>query len=306
MTPVPILVLGIQRSGTTFAANLLAAHPQISAVTDRRHQGVHESVFFSHYARIFGDWSDPEARAAAVAEFLRSDYFILCQADPAATRAAMLAAPTAGAAFRSVMQDLAQRSGALAWLEKSPHHTLLAEAIAAELPDAVFLCLTRDTAALVRSRLWSFGRVPPAYPARAALILKACASNVFHDRYLAGLTQRLGSARVCHLRYDRLQADPDAALDPLLHQLGLRPLAGRRPAFAPNSSFGSEAQRRAALGTTDLALIHLFTALARMLPQILLRALQRRLSRNRPAEFPHWVRTPEISGDFDARPAKGS
>ncbi|MFZ1468778.1 MAG: sulfotransferase [Paracoccaceae bacterium] len=304
-SPVPILILGIQRSGTTYAANLLAAHPEIAAVTDARHQGVHESVFFSHFARMFGDWSVTENRDAAVAEFLRSDYFVLCRADAAETRAAMLLAPTAAEAFRRVMDAVATRAGAKAWLEKSPHHTLLADRIAADLPDAQFLCVTRETEDFIRSRLWSFGRVPPPYPRRAALIAKACASNVLHGRYMAGLTRRLGPARVHHIRYDQLRRDADVALDPLLCQIGLRPQAGRRPAFAPNSSFANAAERHAALSRADRVLIRMFDLAMRALPQPLLMMLQRRIADTRPMAFPQWVRTPAIAGARDIEAGKG-
>lgn len=303
--PAPIFVLGIQRSGTTFAANLLAAHPAIAAVAAARHRGVHESVFFSHFARVFGDWSDEASRSAAVGAFLQSDYFVLCDLDAKVIGPGMQAAPTPGAAFRLVMDALALREGAGAWIEKSPHHTLLADDIARDLPEAHFLCITRGMEDFVRSRLWSFGRRPPGYPRRALLIARACASNAFHDRYMKGLARRLGPGRVHRLTYAALKADPDLALDPLLRGLGLPPLAGRRPAFAPNSSFADEAARKAALTGTDRALIALCTGLVGLVPQPLLQALQRRLSRRRPAEFPQWVRTPEIAGLAAAR-TKGS
>ncbi|MEX0303588.1 MAG: sulfotransferase, partial [Leisingera sp.] len=38
-TAIPVFVLGLQRSGTTLAANLLAAQPGIAAVAAKHHQG---------------------------------------------------------------------------------------------------------------------------------------------------------------------------------------------------------------------------------------------------------------------------
>lgn len=294
--PVPLFILGLQRSGTTFAANLLAAHPQIAAVAHARHRGVHESVFFSHFARLFGDWSETGARAEAVAAFLDSDYFRLTGLDAAATGAAMQAAQTPGAAFRQVMDTLAQQGGRRVWIEKSPHHTLLAAEIADMLPDAHFLCIARETADFTRSRLWAYGRQPPRYPGRARVILRACLSNAFHQRFMAGLPVRIGANRVHAVGYAALARDPDAALAPLLSALGLAPLAGRRPDFAANSSFASAASRAAALGRSDRALIAAGAALAGAVPQPLLAALQRRAARRRPRAFPAWVRTPDISG----------
>ncbi|MEZ5911952.1 MAG: sulfotransferase [Paracoccaceae bacterium] len=112
--PVPVFVLGIQRSGTTLAANLLAAHPEIAAVVAARHQGVHESVFFSHFARVFGPWQNNEARARAAEAFCRSDYARLAGQCGAECEAAMRAAPSPEAAFRAVMDRLAREQKARA------------------------------------------------------------------------------------------------------------------------------------------------------------------------------------------------
>lgn len=241
MPRVPIFVLGMQRSGTTFAANLLAAHPEIAAVTAPQHQGVHESVFFSHFARLHGDWQNPAAKARALAGFFQSDYFLLTGLK--ATDFAGPPAQDAASFFRNVMDQYAARSGARAWVEKSPHHTLLADHIAAAFPDARFVCLIRDPVDLLASRLWSYGRAPPSYPRRAATVLQACASCVFHSRFLMDFGRRLGTDRVFCIDYATLKANPEAALAEVLSSCGLQPLAGLRPAFRPNSSFASQADR---------------------------------------------------------------
>ena len=288
-SPTPIFVLGIQRSGTTFAANLLAAHPQIAAVTAERHQGVHESVFFSHFARVYGDWSDAVARRKAVAGFLTSDYFRLTGLDPAFPD---IANPEdAPGYFRAVMDAFAAKRGALAWVEKSPHHTLLADNIAAALPEARFLCVTRATADLLASRLWSYGRTPPPYPQRAATILRACTSNVFHSRFLADFVARLGPSRAFLVEYSALQADADAALAPLLKACGLAPQNGHRPEFRPNSSFSAARTRATALTLTDRLIARMATRAAKAVPLWLLSRLQARQSARRPQDFPKWVWT---------------
>lgn len=289
VAPVPIFILGIQRSGTTFAGNLLAAHPDIAAVTAERHQGVHESVFFSHFARVHGDWSAPEARAKALAGFLASDYFRLTGLDPALP--GIVAGADPAAFFRAVMERFAFAQGARAWIEKSPHHTLLADRIAAALPEARFLCVTRNTADLLGSRLWSYGRVPPAYPRRALTIATACASNDFHARFLGVFARRVGPQRAFSVDYAALKADPDAALAPLLSACGLPGLAGRRPAFRPNSSFSAALPRSRALTRTDRLIAEASALAAQAVPMWLLARLQARRAARRPAEFPSWVWT---------------
>ena len=76
-SPMPLFVLGAQRSGTTWTANLLAAHPQVAAVQSDDHFGIHESIFFSHFARAFGDLDDDANFDRFVAQFVTSDYYVL-------------------------------------------------------------------------------------------------------------------------------------------------------------------------------------------------------------------------------------
>lgn len=288
-TPRPLFVLGLQRSGTTLAANLLAAHPDIAAVTAERHRGVHESVFFSHFARIYGDWNDPDARARAVQAFLDSDYFLLTGLARDSAINDGMAAAQPGDFFRAVMDALAQRLGRIAWVEKSPHHTLLADEIATALPDACFLCVRRDSADLLRSRLWSYGRVPPPYPRRAAALLRGCASNRFHIGQMEAFARRVGPKRALFVDFDALRADPDAALAPFLEAAGLATLGGARPAFAANSSFKDQDQRARALTQIDTLVIRAAEAGMRALPQPVLAALRRRIAARRPLTLPAWV-----------------
>lgn len=285
----PVFVLGLQRTGTTLAANLLAAHPDIAAVAAAHHHGVHESVFFSHFSKAIGDWPPPDRRGAAMADFLRSEYFYLTGLNRDWARQEARDCGSPAEVFRAVMDAYAKGRNARAWVEKSPHHTLLADQIAKALPNAQFLCVLRGTHGFLRSRLWSYGRRPPAHPRRAVLIARACASNVFHKRYMRSLAGRIGPDRVWLLEYEHLRADPDAALAPFLNRLGLPAESGLRPAFAPNSSFSDEAMRRRALTRTDLALARLCEAAASAVPQALLSRAQRRLARRRSLEFPAWV-----------------
>lgn len=289
LQPVPIFILGQQRSGTTFAANLLAAHPQIAAVAAAHHRGVHESVFFSHFGRMFGSWSDPVSRARAIEAFMDSDYFALTglsRDDPALVPDA---SPTPAAFFRKVMDKVAAREGAQAWVEKSPHHTLMADDIWQDMPDARFICVVRDYQSFLASRLWSYGRVPPRYPRRALLILRACASNTFHARALGALKRRLPSGSVFVVTFARLRDNPRDVLDPILASMALNAIGDARSSYAPNSSFAGARDRDRALTLTDRCIARLAVAAVRSVPQPVLRAVQRVIAARRPQEFPVWV-----------------
>ncbi|MEM1398423.1 MAG: sulfotransferase [Pseudomonadota bacterium] len=291
---IPVFILGIQRSGTTWVANLLAAHPAIAAVKAERHHGVHESVYFSHFARCYGPWEDASARARFLKAFLASDYFSLTGLDP--TGFADTDARSYAAFFREVMDRFAADNDRHIWLEKSPHHTLLGDELAKAYPDAVFICIIRPTMDLLRSRLWSFGRTPPPYPKRLAVIARACVSNAFHRRSLVGFAAR--HARAFSLDYADLSADPLAALAPLWPALKLDPPEKLESAFAANTSFGSATQRKRALTATDRAVARAFIAAVTLVPQSILIAAHRLITTRRKPVFPRWVwRTAESYAD---------
>ncbi|MFY0311261.1 sulfotransferase [Leisingera sp. D0M16] len=285
----PVFVLGLQRSGTTLAANLLAAQPGIAAVAAEHHHGVHESVYFSHFSPAMEPWPGPGWRADAAGDFLRSEYYRLTGRSRQWGEVAAEASASPAELFCRVMDDLAQRQGASVWVEKSPHHTLLADRIAKAVPSALFLCVSRASPGFLRSRLWSYGRCPPPYPRRAVLIGRACASNVFHRRCMQRLRRQLGKDRVFAADFEALRSDPGRALAPLLAAAGLPNAALRPPGYAPNSSFASQSQRKQALTATDLVTVKVSETLARAVPQVLLSALQRRIARRRPTMFPAWV-----------------
>ncbi|MBY6140873.1 sulfotransferase [Leisingera daeponensis] len=292
----PIFVLGLQRSGTTLAANLLAAQPGISAVTAERHHGVHESVFFSHFAPAMEPWPGPGWRADAAGDFLSSEYFRLLSMPRQQGEQAAEASASPAELFCRLMEELVQRTGAAAWVEKSPHHTLLGPAIAKAVPTALFLCVTRQSQGFLRSRLWSYGRRPPPYPKRALLIGRGCASNVFHKRCMRRLQRQLGKGRVFEVEFEALRREPDRALAPVLAAAGLAKSAILPPEFAPNSSFSTHSQRKQALSALDLRVARAAELMAHAVPQVLFAAIQHQLAKRRPPEFPSWVWPQAASG----------
>lgn len=46
MMPLPVFVVGRNRSGTTWLANQLCEHPDIAGVQQERRHGIHESAYF--------------------------------------------------------------------------------------------------------------------------------------------------------------------------------------------------------------------------------------------------------------------
>lgn len=285
MSAVPVFVLGLQRSGTTWLANCLGGHPRVAAVEAPEHRGVHESIFFSHFARAFGDLDDEENFRRFAEAFTTCDYFLLSGCD----REAYVAARphSYAAAFGWVMDDLATRSAATHWLEKSPDHTLLGPDLAALFPDARFVGIRRDAAALLRSRLWAFGRTPPGPVRRIPRVLRGAFSISLHTRALEHFCASCD--RAVMVSYEDLRADTPGVLRRIGDFLGCgfapEMLAER---FAANTSFAGPARDKKRLTHLDRAVLKFAGAVARIVPWPLLAALHRKSPGQQDVDWPQW------------------
>lgn len=282
---VPIFVLGLQRSGTTWIGNLLAAHKRVAAVTDTRHHGIHESIFFSHFARVW-DWSSPEQRHAALTAFLQSDYGRLAALDDKEV-AQLFRIASPFEAFRFTMDCVAARKGACAWVEKSPHHMRHAERIAAALPDARFVLIRRDSVSLVASRRRAYGRRQASGAADILRVIRGAIANAYYRKLLTRFHRR-HRGRAVMLDYGDVKAHEATAVAGLLADLGLPPQPGLTSAFAANSSHGTPDGGAKTLTSGQKSLIRGADAAASVLPFVLFEALHRIIARNT-LEFPTWT-----------------
>jgi hypothetical protein len=285
-SPVPIFVLGLQRSGTTWVANMLGAHSQVACVESEDHHGVHESVFFSHFARAYGDLGDDGNFHRFATDFAASDYYVLTGIEEGwlwRRRPRSYAA-----AFRDLMEEMARRQGARFWIEKSPHHTLLCRQLARDFPDARFVCVVRESSSRVRSLLWGVRRKPPSYPQRTGFLLMACASNDFYSRTLERFT--LECNRSILVRYEDLVHDAEGNMRRIADFVGVPfDAAMLEPRFAPNSSFRSAQERDRALGAVDRGLIRGFAMVLRLVPLPLLGRFNAWHNKRDRMSWPAWV-----------------
>ena len=280
----PVFVLGLQRSGTTWLANLISNHADICSVGSVDHHGIHESIFFSHFAREYGDLTVTENYQRFIREFVKSDYFVLSGVEASWFEAQHVT--SYAEVFRLLMEAVAAKKGAKAWVEKSPHHTLLAYQLAEMYPDAKFVCVIRDYQSMIRSRLWAFGRTPPGYPFRVYKIARACSVNSLYERFLERFCQNNPHAML--VRYEDLKSETHNNINRVFRFLNQGEVdKGFKAAYAANSSFASVSQKEQGLGVIDKFFIFIFKSLMNLAPYGLLAYLEKR-ERSKGVEWPEW------------------
>lgn len=281
--PTPVFVLGIQRSGTTWLANILAQHSRAVAVQSADHYGIHESIFFSHFARTYGDLNEEANFRRFATDFTSSDYYVLTGLEP--ERLTEIRPRSYPAVFRAVMEEFARRARADFWVEKSPTHTLLAEQLAATFPDARFVSVVRQTRATITSQLWLPGRLPPPYPARLRRLI-GLSLHCAQQRWLRRFCKRNDA---CFLTtYERLARDTEGETRRICAFLGIDyeatmlELPWRR-----NTSFGT-AERRRALQLSDKLVVAVANAALHLLPPSMVVSLIARRRARSGVKWPDW------------------
>lgn len=284
--PKPVFVLGTQRSGTTWLANILANHPAAVAVQAEDHFGIHESIFFSHFAPAFGDLDDDSNFERFVDAFMTSDYYLLTGLPPDWLRE--LRPRSYPAAFRAVMEEMVRRrGGAEIWVEKSPTHTLLATELTAAFPDALFVGIRRRPNAVIASALKLDGEEPPAYPGRLLRLLGMCLTISITERFLAKFCRASSSCLLT--TYETLSADPPAETRRICAFLGIEfdsdmlDLPWRR-----NTSFATGSDRAASLSALERVFVTTTVAAMRFVPLSLLQWVRERRKAGHGIEWPDW------------------
>ena len=272
----PIFVVGKERSGTTWLANLLAAHPQVACVCHERHFGVHESAFFSSVDGRYGDLGE----WANYVEFVRiisaTDYFRLA----GVTEEFLFSLwPSAyEGVFRAVMDRFARQQNAAAWLEKTPGHSLYVKRMASAFPEARFVAVRRDVEPVVVSTLGltaaSRPEVADPGPARKSVIV----STVFSwYRYYKTIDAFAGSSdRVLTVEYDDLRADRQQVLERACAFLEL-PYTEEvlQSPYDRNTGFGEASRRAREITDGERRRIARASRVARLLPLSWLNRLAR-------------------------------
>jgi hypothetical protein len=284
--PTPIFVLGLQRSGTTWTANLLCQHRDCAGVQAPDHDGIHESIFFSHFARAYGDLTDDANYSRFLNDFGSSDYYQLSGLPVDWLKSQNLR--TYPAIFRALMDEVATGKGCSFWVEKSPHHTLLCDELADCFPDAKFICLRRRAVDLVRSRLHAEDWLHTHYPGRFFKLLRSCAVYALYVRSLKRFTARNENSIV--VSYEQMLEDLPGQLRRITEHVGLQfdPLMREVP-YRPNSSFPRGSAPGKFQSACDRALTTVFCAVLMLVPFKMLCAAERRRARHQGEPWPTWV-----------------
>ena len=115
----PIIVIGMNRSGTKWLSNILCNHSLVTGVQSERHCGILETNFFGEIERFVGNLADVQNYVALVEFWSQTDFF---KATKLAKEELYQFKPrpvTCAEFFDRVMSLTARRVGSKFWLQKT-------------------------------------------------------------------------------------------------------------------------------------------------------------------------------------------
>lgn len=281
----PILVIGMNRSGTKWLSNILCNHPDVIGVQSERARGILETDMFDTMQTKF-DLSSPDDYVGFLKLWSYSDFFRITGADEDKFLNLNPRPKSFYELFEILMEDFAKRNRSKHWLQKTDPN--LAPAVLDYFTDAKCILIKRDIVSTLRSDLKMFSR-----RGEEKAIGRAVLSYVLQEKELSKIRKDRQAAFVT---YEDLLAEPEQQIQRLCKTIGLSydPVM-LDVSFQRNTSFAQDSERKEIISRNDLRYIKMASALFRSVPAPALKAVVavRRLGKARgPARF--------VSGTFGA------
>ena len=256
----PLFVLGKQRSGTTWLANQLSQHSEITAARDDHHGGIHESAYFSHVNGRYGDLSYKTNFVEFVEVMAASDTMRILGVSKEFLYS--LWPTTYEDVFQAVMDQRAQKERARYWLDKTPEHTLMIDKLAGLYPTARFVAIIRNSNDVMRS---SMGRFSGGKRRRRYALIRGGLNLAHHNREIIHFARR--SDRIHIVKFEVMKQAPDVTLRKICEFLEIDfDLNLLTEKYAPNTTFYGNRKRDKALSKNDERLLRRTISFSNYIP----------------------------------------
>lgn len=257
-TPIPILVVGLNRSGTKWLSNILCNHPDVAGAQSERAQGILETNMFHRMQEKF-DLRSADDYVGFIELWSRTEFFRIIGEDITFLYGLEPRPLSFVRIFELVMQRYAERAGAKYWLQKCGPERAIQIVPALDHPKIV--TISRDTVAVGSSlRQMNYNRY------LEFSLLKGIPGLARAEKLLNLLSKQYP---IISTTYEALANDSAAAIAQICRQLDLpfsNSLLDVR--YSPNTSFRTG--RSAPLTRAHTRLLRMTATCFRTLPVWLL------------------------------------
>lgn len=254
----PILVVGMNRSGTKWLSNILCNHSSVFGALADRHTGIIETNLFGKMQNLLGEIDRIEHFVAFVEMWTQTDFFSATGIEKEFVyRAAHRPPRSILSVFCLVMNEAARRRGARYWLQKtSPAEGL---EVLPQIREAKVVTIQRGLVPTLESG----SKLRQDRGEREPLI-KSAATYAHEARLLRRISREFGAV---HVDYESLRREPALEIRRVCEAIGLdfqpQMLESR---FRPNTSFRATERRDSVLGPSKVRLARCVAALVTASP----------------------------------------
>jgi len=281
--PKPIFIIGNQRSGTTWLANILCQHSKIVGVQSEPF-GIRESYYFNIIDRYFGNLKNDNNFNQFIDVFSSSDYFILTKVDKDIFYKER---PTNYVqSFKLLMNTFAEKNNAEFWLEKTPGHTLYLNKLSKYFKTASFIGIKRDIVDILKSAVrrntFRNNRIKKLF------ILRRVLQYYKYDKHLNKFNSI--SNRILLINYEFLRKNPKKIISKVCQFLNIEfessLLTQHYEKGTSFSSFDNKFERERVLTKFEIKMVRWLSHIFRILPYIFYRILYSYQLHIRPRTLP--------------------
>lgn len=251
----PIILIGMNRSGTKWASNILCTHEEVIGVQSDSHGGILETNLFGAMQDKF-DLSNPDEYVGFLEMWAKTDFFGITGVDKNMFYRLNPRPRQFMQIFELLMREFASRNGKSYWLQKtSPSR---AAEVLRYFDNARIVAVRRNLIDTLRSTL-----ALQAQRGRRRLI-RSTFSYVRERKTLKSLVRNYS---VVEVDYDTLRSQSATEIERICAELDLDPKGlESNVTFRKNTSFSNTSQRAKVLSKKDELLIRLSAGVFSLIP----------------------------------------
>ncbi len=269
--PIPIFVIGMNRSGTKWLSNELSRHSEISSVRNEV-TGIRETNMFVAFANKF-DISILDEYIGLVELWAATDFFKRTGVDKKILLEREQRPRSSVEVFEIVMDQFARLQNTKHWLQKT--NPIIGSQLTKMRPAARFVIIVRNMKDQIRSNL------ARTYPNPGFMVIARAVFSYVRDKKILDRIVRETDCPV--VKYESLKSDRENVLRNILTGWNLDPETVESDNdLKPNTSFGDNKKRADYFSGFNHFVISAVSFFANLIPaSILVRNVERKVKTNR-------------------------